>query len=511
MTAQRGVQAFYVALLLLLLAAAWMAFAPTQFGGQVSYAIVAGDSMWPTLRQGDLAVLRRVSAYRVNDIVAYRDPQVGPIIHRVVARQGDRFVFKGDYNDYLDPHQPAQAELIGKLWLRLPVVGRYVEQVRTPQGLTLVAAVIGTVIMTAVMTPTDRAHGRRQRARAGTASRQLGVNTFDLLLVLGAVAVASLALAVFAFTRPSYQSVSESVHYQQTGVFSYSAPAPPGVYDLEVVQPGEPIFRQLIDKVEIAFEYQLAADLPVQAQGTYRLLAEIGGISGWKRTLVLQPETAFSGHTFVATSVIDLSAIQAVIDEFERQVGIQHNRYTLTIIPQVALDGELAGRALEDRFAPRLVFELDDLQMGLVRTGEADPLRPVQSGQLSQTVVRPNRLSFLGASFDVSAVRRISMILLACSVAAVEVVGLSTLYHSRAGEAARIQIKYDSMLVPVEGGVEVNADGRSVNVSSIDGLARIAEASGSMILHQTRGRIDYYFVQSGDVLYCYRAHGDGEE
>jgi len=59
--------------LLAVLAALWLVLAPTQLGGPASYASISGGSMEPRLHQGDLVVVRRADAYRVGDVVAYRN------------------------------------------------------------------------------------------------------------------------------------------------------------------------------------------------------------------------------------------------------------------------------------------------------------------------------------------------------------------------------------------------------------------------------------------------------
>src|SRR6266511_2300871 len=119
-------------LLLILLGAAWVAFAPIQFGGQAAYVIVNGNSMEPLYHRGDLVIIRAQPDYQVGDIVTYRHPQIGPVIHRIIGRDVERFIFKGDHNDFIDPYRPVRAELIGKSWIYLPSVGKVLDQLRKP-------------------------------------------------------------------------------------------------------------------------------------------------------------------------------------------------------------------------------------------------------------------------------------------------------------------------------------------------------------------------------------------
>lgn len=79
-------------------------FAPLQFGGQTAYVIVSGNSMKPVFHRGDLAILRTATDYQSGDIVTYRHPTIGPVIHRIISQDGDRFIFKGDHNTWTDAY-----------------------------------------------------------------------------------------------------------------------------------------------------------------------------------------------------------------------------------------------------------------------------------------------------------------------------------------------------------------------------------------------------------------------
>ncbi len=72
------------------LAAIWLAFAPANLGGQVSYVLVNGISMEPGFHTGDLAIMRLATNYQVGDIVAYADAQMNAnVIHRIIGIEGD--------------------------------------------------------------------------------------------------------------------------------------------------------------------------------------------------------------------------------------------------------------------------------------------------------------------------------------------------------------------------------------------------------------------------------------
>src|ERR1043165_935939 len=106
--------------LLVILTAIWITFAPTMIGGQASYVMVNGISMEPGFHRGDLIILRSTSTYNVGDIATYHDANLNTfVIHRIIAIEGDHYVFKGDNNWWIDNYQPTRAELIGKSWIYL--------------------------------------------------------------------------------------------------------------------------------------------------------------------------------------------------------------------------------------------------------------------------------------------------------------------------------------------------------------------------------------------------------
>jgi signal peptidase I len=110
--------------------------------------------MLPALHGGDLVLVQREPVYRVGDVVAYHIPdgifRGRRIIHRIVG--GDAvlgFVMRGDNNAENDLWYPRQANIEGKVWLRLPAAGQVVALARAP---AVLAAIAGGFAFAFVMT-----------------------------------------------------------------------------------------------------------------------------------------------------------------------------------------------------------------------------------------------------------------------------------------------------------------------------------------------------------------------
>ncbi len=131
---------------LLVLAGAWFVLAPAQVGGQFIYVLVSGNSMEPLLQRGDLAILRKTYAYDVGDIVVYRHPSLGPVIHRIISVSEGRYLLQGDNNAWTDSYLPSDNDVDGELLFFFPKVGKVILGFRTPIGAAILTGVIGVFL-----------------------------------------------------------------------------------------------------------------------------------------------------------------------------------------------------------------------------------------------------------------------------------------------------------------------------------------------------------------------------
>ncbi|HLY95425.1 MAG TPA: signal peptidase I [Gaiellaceae bacterium] len=137
----------------LALAVGTLVFARAGFlGSPVSYVVVSGHSMEPTLHAGDVVVLQRTSSYGTGDVIAYHVPEGEPgagliVIHRIVGgNPGKGYVMKGDNKNAPDPWRPRRSEIVGRERLLVPKIGLAVGYIRTPLGLAGLAGLLTLAI-----------------------------------------------------------------------------------------------------------------------------------------------------------------------------------------------------------------------------------------------------------------------------------------------------------------------------------------------------------------------------
>ena len=121
---------------------------PQALGGPAAYITVAGTSMEPALRAGDLVIVTSAERYERGDVIAYRVPDGDPaagrtVIHRVIADHGsDAYVVQGDNTSGPDLWYPTGRDIIGRQVLAVPSVGTALVLLQSPAIVALGAAVI---------------------------------------------------------------------------------------------------------------------------------------------------------------------------------------------------------------------------------------------------------------------------------------------------------------------------------------------------------------------------------
>ena len=116
----------------------WTELRPQELGGPADYVMVSGTSMLPTMRTGDLVVVRSATTYEIGDVVAYRVPEgdVGAghqVIHRITGGSGDAgYVLQGDNRSAPDTWRPTDGDVIGEAWVRIPRAGLVLHFLRNP-------------------------------------------------------------------------------------------------------------------------------------------------------------------------------------------------------------------------------------------------------------------------------------------------------------------------------------------------------------------------------------------
>lgn len=390
----------------------WVFFAPTGLGGSTTYSITDGISMKPFLVANDLALIRPQSSYQVGDVVLY-DSQVlhKPVLHRIILIQNGNFFFKGDNNDFVDPGYATRAELVGKLWFRIPWAGTLLGWFGKPLHAALLA---GGAAMAVVLTGTSGGSRRRRRRRRGAVARpralltgperetvamttpepdsterrssavprsptqerrsgiamtpsQLATRrapTFlegpkTTLILLAAIALLSVLCLGVGYSRPYHRSVPLPGAYQQAGTFSYTAAVkkPTPVYPSGSATTGDPIYPGLVSSVVLKFRYRFTSPLAHSIKGTIELgTLLLSNANTWQQLNIVKKSAPFTGDSVDLTASLPLAGLYTLINSVSAQSGLSGAVYSADIQPVIHITGTVGNQKISQTFAPVLPF-----------------------------------------------------------------------------------------------------------------------------------------------------------
>ena len=487
------------AILLVLLIAVWIALAPANLGGKVSYVVVNGMSMEPGYHLGDLALMRRADTYQVGDVVTYHDADMqAHVIHRIIGIDQGSYILKGDNNSWIDSYRPTNDEIIGKLWIHIPGLGKTFEWLRVPLHMALTVGLFGGALMAGtVIKPSQR--GKRKQVR----SISFGGTLEGGLYLFGFLALVFLSLGIFAFIRPLTRP-ADKIQYRQESQFTYSATGTPVIYDTETVRSGEPVFPRLTCFLNIGFTYNAIGEELQAVSGSHQLIARVSDEqSGWQRTIPMTDRATFNGNSFATSSALDLCQIVSLVNVLKQETGLRATNFTLEIIPQVIMTALADGNQISDSFEPRLVFRFDEVHFSLsTPKGQEDPLYLSRESMAANSNILPNSISIPGAWISIASLRIIALVGFGVSLTGL----LAFVWHlfkaARQNRETLIRLRYGSLMVNIYER-DLQPTSTLIDVTTIDELAKLAERHNTVMLHMALNFLHSYFVQCNGITYRY--------
>ncbi len=494
-------------------ATGWWLLGPAQLGGPTSYSVLSGNSMEPRLERGDLVLVRTQSSYSVGEVVLYQDNESGArVLHRIIAERNGHFVTKGDNNDFVDPVHPTPNEVVGKFWFAVPGAGTVLAWLKQPLNLALLLTLVALAGLGGGREVSRRRVPGAARpvvalAEAPTPSPPLMPTIARALATAGAIAfVLFLALGVAAWSASESATKTIDRLYAHQGTFSYSGDTEPGpVYPTGEVERGMPIFTRLVDALPVSFSYRLRSTQRSDVHGTIGLDAVIRDTSGWERVLPVAAPVPFAGSEATAQGVFDVAGFESLVREAREQTAAPLAGISVELRPRVAVEGTVGTTAVDDTFAPRLVFSYDNTTLRPVAAVDAAPSTPPPyEPERSEpgTEVVPAAVGLGPLAVSVGDARTMAGLGLVTSLL---VLGLgSVLLVSRAerGPVDLIGRRHGARIVPAR--AVVPEERWVTEVDDIEDIARIAEAYDRVILRVTEDGSDVYLVDDGIAVYRYR-------
>jgi len=516
----RRVCAAVVALISLPLLLIWgLTLRPTPLGGPTSYIMVTGVSMYPTLEDGDLAVVRKRDAYGPQDIIAFRVPE-GTVIHRIVGGNGrDGYITLGDNKDHVDEWHPTDDDVLGSMWFSVPGLGRVLAVLQQP---AMMAALTGGLVLAVMQIPGGNAAKKDKRTRGGAPSRSAprrsrrpvtgpGSTLSTALAVALALSVVLGAGTYYLYRLPVQETVAvEETRYVQQGTFNYLVfLSPSQLYHDLVLGPYAPdegaaesptVFSELARSAQITYTYNVTGQDLADVQGEVAALLEIRADDAWTKTVRLQDPTPFAGAWATAHLSIDFAEVISLTQTIAEEIDYHPQGYELAVTPVVTVRGTDVRGEFIDTFSPAFTMRLDQGRITF-----DDDLYQEEERAILTTTVQDAAWDLWGYRIPVRTVRSVALGLTIACLAASAGLGLAILLRRKAPWPESLFQDRDVLVVPVES-AQMTAAHR-ISLSRLEDLVALAERDGKVILCQETEEDESVFtVDGGTSVYEYRTH-----
>lgn len=502
----------------------WLLLAPPELGGSTRYAMVIGKSMLPTLRAGDLVLLRTMQDYRAGEIIGFYDPNLNAVIvHRIITIVNGQYKTQGDNNQDADLYSPQKGDVLGRVILRAPLLGNIVAVMKQPLVFTGVVGLM-IVFLWATFRQPASPHDRQQRevrldiptpASPASSSGTSGTSGFpqqaspksieavNILLVI--LVILSLGFVIWTFSLDRYQTV-DPVPYSQTGRFSYTASAIPGIYDSDSARTGDPVFTQITCILNVTYDYTIAGSGLEFISGTYQTYARVQDKkSGWTKTIPLTNLVSFSGPNLTTTSSIDLCQIRSMIEATEEMTGIKLGSYSMDVIAAVELNGQIQGVPLQEHLVSTLSFIFERLNLYVNQNNNlTDPFTTQEQKSIDSQKVDYAVIDILGREVRVISLRILSIALLVLFGTFLGVFLYQTITVMNTDINRKIELQYGALVIDSSDFILKFAP--VIEFGTIDELARLAIYNHTVILRTRKDPNTFYTVRIGEISYRYIAN-----
>lgn len=260
-----------------------------------------------------------------------------------------------------------------------------------------------------------------------------------------------------------------------------ASPQSPATSSVTILGPGDIIFPQLVDKIDITFDYSFGSDKSIEPIATdleIMVVLKAGDI--WAKEFLLF-EASESGDFNVKFS-LDLPYYLDMLKNIASETGVPAESHTLTVSARVHATADTPFGKIDDTFSHLM---LGALEVGTLQwEGE---LAKTENGAITISQVVPNPQKILGLS--VPGARVIFSILTTLSF----FLGIySVIFYFRAGSRGLSQIEQEVFQIRKQYGdriVEATSQAtlkgeRVISLDSIENLFNTADELGKIVIHQ---------------------------
>ncbi len=279
---------------------------------------------------------------------------------------------------------------------------------------------------------------------------------------------------------------------------------------------GGPLFSRIHPIIEIEVFYTIDGPPDASFQGVHEYSLIISDVTGWRRDFPLIASEGFSGDSAIASIVAPLQPTFDQLRSLELITGHVPRQYSGTLRGQIDTTVTYRGKAVTNRFEPKLKYLIDPpfeifLDSKEYSTfafanenatgSDSTPLVDTQTFTIPYQEFVDARLTIPGAEIPVTEARVWSAGALALSIVGFAIMAAASLLGSRKPEDFRILARLGARIVRASD--DQHTVDRNVSLDSIDDLVKVSNQMGLPIIRTVAQSTAVYTVNDRDTRYQY--------
>jgi hypothetical protein len=318
--------------------------------------------------------------------------------------------------------------------------------------------------------------------------------TAPLLPTAAVLLLVAAALGLFSVRGPLAPAPSSSTSH--TVALTYTAAGDPLVYDGGRVLTGDPVFTNLVPRLDLGVRYQLVGQRPDDAGATLALDARVSTANGWQRVLPLAGQSPVRDGEARLHATMDLTDLTAQLAEVAERTGSADTDYRLELLPVLRQGASDVDSAARVAFAPAASFRFEGGQLVLEATDHERGLPLIQTATAATPEAETARtdLQAFGRSVPARLIQLTAAVLAVLGIA----VGAAALVRQRKDPLARL----DRPVVSVAASELTRP---ALEITSLNHLLDLAQRYDRPVLHAPTADGPSYMVEEGGTWYRHSA------
>ena len=290
--------------------------------------------------------------------------------------------------------------------------------------------------------------------------------------------------------------------YKHTGTFNYTAVLKPNIiYNKTTLKPGEGIlYDAIVNQINLTYSYAFDSfPKPISVSTDPKTTIQLESPEKWTRTLTddeAKNLLQIKGSEKL-NMLINHTKIQDVVDQIDKETGIRSSSYNLKILSTIRIKAETQSRPVEDVFT-------QELAVAFISGGEKGNYISIEDMQKTESdkITQEKEIYVV----EVEGRRRDSYLFIALSSIAL---GFTTFLYIQGRPKAPPKRTIKKIIDPYKDLITETTETplkteKTINMKSLEDLAKIAEILARPIIHATEAEHHIFYIIDNETKYQYK-------